>query len=200
MEYCFKKSENNLKFLWLFYFHKFLFSFKFTEVLFICVLLTIFKSTHQQKDTVCAGVEDGSFVRNSLSCRNYFYCSEGKPLANICPSDLYFNAWQQLCDSEERVDCTQCSPFGVQQIPHPYDCAKYYLCVSGIRTMRICGEGLLFDPKIGDCNLQRLVDCVSAPDVTNICTPFAIYGFVVIGDRTDCSRFIFWETDYKRLI
>lgn len=55
--------------------------------------------------------------------------------------------------------------------------------------MRICGSGLFFDPRIGDCNLERLVDCVSEPDYTNVCTPFASYGFVVIGDRDDCSRY-----------
>lgn len=105
--------------------------------------------------------------------------------------DLYFNAAHQTCDAQEYVDCTQCSPIGVQQIPHPTDCSKYYLCVSGIRTMRICGSGLMFDPRIGDCNLERLVDCVSVPDYTNICTQFANYGFLVIGDRDDCSRYLF---------
>lgn len=163
--------------------------FTFPEILFISVVLTILKSTHQQKDTVCAGVEDGNFVRNSASCRSYFLCGGGKPVANNCPADLYFNAAQQICDVQDRVDCIQCSPFGVQQLPHPHDCSKYYLCVSGIRTMRICGSGLSFDPRIGDCNLERLVDCVSTPDLTNVCTPFVKYGFVVIGDRADCTRF-----------
>lgn len=163
-------------------------------------MLTILKSTNQQRDTVCAGVEDGNFVRNSASCRSYFLCVDGKPVANSCPTDLYFNPVQQICDVQDRVDCIQCSPFGVQQLPHPHDCSKYYLCVSGIRTMRICGSGLLFDPRIGDCNLERLVDCVSTPDLTNICTPFAIYGFVVIGDRADCTRLFIANYTQKHYI
>lgn len=133
-------------------------------------------------------MEDGYFVRNSASCRSYYLCSGGKPVAGNCPTELYFNAAEQLCDVQDRVDCSRCSPFGVQQIPHPHDCSKYYLCVSGIRTMRICGSGLLFDPRIGDCNLERFVDCVTTPDYTNVCTEFAKYGFLVIGDRNDCTR------------
>lgn len=156
----------------------------------IIALTCLLESTHQQTDTACAGVADGNFVRNSASCRSYYLCSEGKPYPNSCPSNLYFNPAQQICDIQERVDCTQCSPFGIQQIPHPYDCAKYYLCVYGIRTMRICGSGLYFDPKIGDCNLEKLVSCTSTADVMQVCLPFTSYGFVVIGDRTDCSRLI----------
>lgn len=156
--------------------------------MYVFVVFTILKSTHQQKETVCAGVEDGNFVRNSASCRSYYLCTGGKPVASTCPADLYFNAAQQLCDVQDRVDCIQCSPFGVQQIPHPHDCSKYYLCVSGIRTMRVCGSGLSFDPRLGDCNLQRFVDCVTTPDLTSVCTEFAKYGFLAIGDRNDCTR------------
>lgn len=165
-----------------------LINFELAEILFIFVVLTTLRTTNQQKETACASVEDGNFVRNSASCRSFYLCNGGKPVANSCPADLYFNAAQQLCDVQENVDCTQCSPFGIQQIPHPHDCAKYYLCVAGIRTMRVCGSGLYFDPRIGDCNVERLVDCVSTPDLATVCTPFASYGFVVIGDRDDCSK------------
>lgn len=158
-------------------------------------MLTILKGTYQQKDTVCAGVEDGNFVRNSASCASFYLCKGGKGIANYCPRGLNFNAAEQICDAEVRVDCSQCSPFGIQQLPHATDCSRYYLCVSGIRTSRICGSGLSFDPRIGDCNLQRLVDCVSAPDYSSICTPFVRYGFLVIGDRDDCSRY-YTSIDY----
>lgn len=173
--------------------------FEFADIFFLFVVLTIIlKNTHQQRETVCAGVEDGSFVRNSASCRSFYLCNGGNPVPNNCPTGFYFNAAEQLCDHEESVDCTQCSPFGVQQIPHPHNCSMYYLCVTGIRTMRICGSGLRFDPRIGDCNLERFVECTTTPDLTTVCSAFAKYGFLVIGDRDDCSRLFFFYKILKR--
>lgn len=91
-----------------------------------------------------------------------------------------------MCQIPSYVQCTGCSPFGVQHIAHPTDCSSYYLCVSGIRTLQKCKDNLLFDKSIGDCNAAGSVMCIT--DYTQICSEFG--GYVKIGDPNDCSKYV----------
>lgn len=110
-----------------------------------------------QKIPACAGVADDRFVRNSESCNAYYSCRDQLAEEAFCPGAFLFEAVTQTCDIATNVDCTLCSPFGVQNLEDPSDRHKYYKCVTGVRTHRTCGQGLAFDTRIGDCNLESTV-------------------------------------------
>ncbi|XP_037046953.1 peritrophin-44-like [Bradysia coprophila] len=135
--------------------------------------------------TACAGVPNGTFVRNSNSCRAYYYCENGEAHGSECPENYLFEPIQQVCHLPSYVECTGCSLYGLQNIPHPMDCTKYYQCVAGVRTLKTCGTNLLFDKSIGDCNAASKIQCVM--DYTQVCSEFA--GYVKFGDPSDCSRY-----------
>lgn len=110
-----------------------------------------------QKIPACAGVADDQFVRNSVSCNAYYSCWDQQAEEAYCPGEFLFEALTQSCDLATNVDCTQCSPFGVQNLEDPSDRHMYYKCVTGVRTHRSCGKGLAFDARIGDCNLESSI-------------------------------------------
>lgn len=149
-------------------------------------MFSYFQAIVTQNSTACAGVPDGSFVRNSNSCRAYYYCQNGVAHANECPENYLFEPVQQTCHIPSYVQCIGCSPFGIQNLAHPSDCTLYYSCVTGIRTLRKCGENLIFDKSIGDCNTASSGQCVK--DYTQICADFG--GYVKIGDPNDCSKYV----------
>ncbi|KAJ6646288.1 Peritrophin-44 [Pseudolycoriella hygida] len=153
-------------------------------VLFIAILC-IAQSIDAQIATACAGVPDGIFVRNSESCRAYYYCANGTAFRNECPETYVFDTVRQLCDIPSRVDCSACSFAGVQHIAHPLECSQYYVCVAGVRTSRACGPNLFFDRVLGDCNIATNVKCVRDP--ATVCASYN--GFVRIGDPSDCTKF-----------
>lgn len=67
----------------------------------------IIKITHCRfKTNFFAGASNGTFVRNSESCRAFYYCVEGTAHRNECPESYVFEPVRQLCDIPSRVDCT----------------------------------------------------------------------------------------------
>lgn len=49
---------------------------------------------------------NGTFVRNSESCRAFYYCVDGTAYRNTCPDGYVFEPVRQICDIQSRVDCT----------------------------------------------------------------------------------------------
>lgn len=153
----------------------------------LLIILCSSQTIVTQIATACAGVANGLFVRNSNSCRAYYYCQDGEAHPNECPDNYLFEPTEQKCHIPSYVQCTGCSLYGIQHIAHPMDCSLYYACVAGVRTLQSCGESLLFDKSIGDCNVASSVQCER--DYTQICTEIGEY--VKIGDPNDCSKFVF---------
>lgn len=142
-------------------------------------------AARSQMGPACAGAPNEMFVRNSMSCADYYHCSDEIPESGRCPAAFAFDAFTQTCNSEYSVDCTQCSPFGIQNLEDPNDCRRFYRCVAGQRTHRTCADNLVFDPSIGDCNVGSSAHC-SADN--SVCSSFSHIGFLRIGDPTDCSK------------
>lgn len=131
-----------------------------------------------------------------------------QPMHGVCPRGYAFSPRNQMCETNINVDCRLCSPFGIcnfkyfqlvslnkplwivsgiQHIPNPDNCQMYYRCVNGVRTSMTCPTGLLFDRIFGDCNLELKVQC----EIRNtICEPFRDQTFIMIGNPSDCSRFV----------
>ncbi|CAG9769974.1 unnamed protein product [Ceutorhynchus assimilis] len=46
-----------------------------------------------------------------------------------------------------------------QNLPDPSDCTRYFRCVYGRKVPKICPEKMLFNLKIGNCDLHYNVEC-----------------------------------------
>jgi len=55
---------------------------------------------------------------------------------------------------------SDCPLEGMLFLPHPTDCAKYYVCANGEEFISDCAAGLLFDPQLTKCNVAEEVNCV----------------------------------------
>lgn len=135
--------------------------------------------------TACAGVPNEMFVRNAMSCADYFHCSDEIPSTGRCPPTFFFDPITQSCDIDYSVDCTICSPFGMQNIEDPNDCRRYYRCIAGQRSHQTCGDNLVFDPSAGDCNVGNPEHCSA---YNSVCKSFSNIRFLRIGDPNDCTK------------
>lgn len=137
-----------------------------------------------QQNTACVGVNAGNFVRNSASCQSYYYCDGRNAWTGDCPPNHHFNARLQVCDHSQNVDCTECSPWGVQHIPNPTNCNGYYRCSNGQKSQMACPSNWLFDLDTGVCSANgKNGGCIS--QTTSICTG---HSAVTVGDASDCTQ------------
>lgn len=169
--------------------------------LFLCVG----KEILAQQNTACTGVIAGNFVRNSASCQSYYYCDGRNAFAGDCPPNFHFNARMQVCDQPRSVDCTECSPWGVQHIQDPTTCSGHFRCSNGQRTSVTCSANLMFDLDTGECRahgnggrcippappapptgspIQIPINPTHAP-ITSICSG---HNAVTVGDASDCTQ------------
>lgn len=116
----------------------------------------------------------------------FYYCEDGKAIAWRCPNGYYFNPISQICDHTYNVDCTLCSPVGIQNLADPNDCRRHFRCVGGVRTHRWCSGGLVFDAKLGDCNVEAAAPCTAN---NYICAQFSHVPFMQFGNPMDCSKY-----------
>lgn len=102
-----------------------------------------------------------SFVAAPESCDAYIICMGGQTIrGERCPTGMLFDPITQTCGQST---CMDCSPFGIQNLPHPTDCYQFIRCTMGIREVATCPNGLMFDRTIGNCNLRELVYCPGQP-------------------------------------
>lgn len=166
-----------------------------TNAILTLVFLSRIISIRGQIGPACAGARNGQFVKSSESCGSYYYCDNEIAVAAHCPAQYYFNPKTEICDHKFNVDCTQCSPNGIQNIEDPNDCRWYYRCVAGTRTHRPCTVGLVFDPHIGDCNVEGLTTCHSD---NSMCSQYSHMPFFQFGDPYDCTRYK-WTFFFNRI-
>jgi len=94
------------------------------------------------------------------NCSLYWLCSMGVPSLRQCPPGLVFDPKLSTCNIQDAVFCPNlCPPNETVNLPHSANCTLYWLCISGDPALRQCPSGLLFDPVLGQCNLEDEVDC-----------------------------------------
>jgi len=128
-------------------------------VLSCCALVTV----RGQNPCLGAPTYTHSFAASAESCNHYVICMDGQTIhGQRCPDNFPdFEPTSQSC--EISAACTNCSPFGVQNLPHPDNCSQFIECIMGTREIRECPEGLLFDRTVGNCNLAHNVYCPGEP-------------------------------------
>lgn len=57
------------------------------------------------------------------------------------------------------VPVHRCPPGGFGYIPHHTNCNRYFECIRGVRHLRFCPEGLLFDSVTLQCTYPDLAVC-----------------------------------------
>ncbi|XP_013793859.2 peritrophin-1-like, partial [Limulus polyphemus] len=106
-------------------------------------------------------------------CNLFIHCSHNIPHVKECPSILHFNPTLRVCDwpwnagcgkpcddidtPEGECDCDCCIK------PVPGDCAAYIRCENYQKYHGRCTGGLLFNPKIENCDFPENVDCDDKP-------------------------------------
>lgn len=117
------------------------------------------------------------FIRNPLSCTEYFQCLNGTAFLFACPRGLYFNELIQTCDYPSNVECvtippghpttTTSPPLGVscegvanlRLLAHPVSCAMYYQCINEEALLAFCPIGRYFDEPAQSCLDSDSVNC-----------------------------------------
>jgi len=123
-----------------------------------------------QANLPCLGAPSNvpyNFAASPESCGAYIICMNNEAFhGHGCPDEFLFEPITQSCILD--ASCIECSPFGVQNLPHPDGCDQYIQCIMGTREFRTCPPGFLFDRTIGiaNCNQEHLVTCPGNPNTT----------------------------------
>lgn len=120
----------------------------------------------------CPPVDDPNnpvFLPDLNDCRKYFICSNGSKIERECVDGLLWNPEREWCDHPENVpncnsgdlitppapstterihncdDWHRCPGIGHGYLPHLQNCLRYFECNNGIRFLRTCHHGEIFD-------------------------------------------------------
>ncbi|XP_070509153.1 protein obstructor-E-like [Chironomus tepperi] len=124
----------------------------------------------------CPEVDDINnpvFLPDLSDCRKYFVCSNGSKIERECVDGLLWNPEQEWCDIPENVpscnsgdsinppsttervhncaDWHRCPVVGQGYLPHLQNCQRYFECINGIRFLRSCPHGEIFDVNTMKC-------------------------------------------------
>lgn len=102
---------------------------------------------------------------NEEDCSKYFVCpgQDQKPVPAVCSDNYYFSKEHAMCVPAELVECVvgvKCpESAGLSYVPHPRDCASYYLCLNGAQSQFSCKDGLLWNSLVNSCDHEEKVIC-----------------------------------------
>jgi len=130
------------------------------------------------KPTSCPPVDDPNnpvFLPDLSDCRKYYVCSNGSKIERECVDGLLWNPKEDWCDlpanvqkcdssdlvtprppsTTERIyncaDWQRCPIVRHGYLPHLQNCRRYFECNNGIRLLRICLQGQVFDVNSMKC-------------------------------------------------
>ncbi|XP_013774373.1 uncharacterized protein LOC106459308 [Limulus polyphemus] len=99
-------------------------------------------------------------------CAKFMHCNKKIPTIKDCPAGLHFNPTLKSCDRPERAGCEKdrdpnpvCNECDCCLVEDKEDCSKYYVCEAGRSFHAKCGEGLLFEPSLNNCVLEKDATC-----------------------------------------
>ncbi|XP_076241161.1 uncharacterized protein LOC143183499 [Calliopsis andreniformis] len=141
-------------------------------------------------------------IAHESDCTKFYKCLIGKKHEMTCPEykpgeKLCFNPKKQICDWPWNVKCCNetkhpldphCPTSDEETTalwPHPYSCNLYYTCKNGIKSLRSCNKGELFDSELLQCRPSHNVKCNEG--IT--CPPAGSSEIVVIPHDCDCTKY-----------
>lgn len=77
-----------------------------------------------------------------------------------------------------------CPPNGVATVPHKRSCQKYFMCFDGNPIEQRCADGLLYDHRIQNCNLEKDVRCS-----LDVCPSDTVGIIQMVPHPEECSKY-----------
>uniref|UniRef100_A0A182YIS6 Chitin-binding type-2 domain-containing protein n=1 Tax=Anopheles stephensi TaxID=30069 RepID=A0A182YIS6_ANOST len=137
----------------------------------------------------CASNQGIAYLPHPQDCNRYYMCMDQQMLERTCAAGETFDIYTSKCGPSETSTCILypkpptnpedvptpptpppnllplfgCPATGTVNVPHPFDCNLYYLCVEGQAFQLSCGPNLVFDIQINQCN--RPEDSICAADL-----------------------------------
>lgn len=110
--------------------------------------------------SICTGMRVGTNIQNVNDCGAFFACSSTGPVAGRCSTGYEFNSTLGNCARAPSPDCFACpkEPYFID-LPVDYQCLQFVRCFAGHAHQHTCSDGLLFDPKLKQCNRRSEVEC-----------------------------------------
>ncbi|CAO1435271.1 unnamed protein product, partial [Diamesa serratosioi] len=142
----------------------------------------------------CTNAVNTTFVRNPISCSEYFQCINNEPHGRECDGRLWFNYIQQRCTDPFETFCilsrTLCN--GVddeQRIRSATSCSDYIICFEGEPFPRFCNNHQWFDESRQICDDIENIEC-DLEDLTK--SPIAsecngVRDFRLVRSRDNCT-------------
>ncbi|XP_013786759.1 probable chitinase 10, partial [Limulus polyphemus] len=151
-------------------------------------------------------------IPDPKDCTKFTLCINGNAIKQTCADGLRFNPKIENCDYGRNVDCDppcdkDCDEKPTQPPgkpcdkepppegecdcdccikPVPGDCAAYIRCENYQKFHGRCTNGLLFNPKISNCDFAENVDCDDKPEPDSKCDSKS----GLFPHPNDCTRFI----------
>lgn len=117
-----------------------------------------------------------TYESNLRGCSWFWTCRDfqtgsllATPIEGICPNDLHFNVFNQMCtyddgfcpidDNNFFSTPTACTAWRMDLIPHVLSCNQYYLCWQNYATLLNCSDGEHFSYFQNGCIRPELADC-----------------------------------------
>lgn len=106
-----------------------------------------------------------AFLPHEEDCNLYYICFGGTAHLMRCPGDTHWSVDTNTCMDPLEAGCEdleapiECPATGVEQIPYPYDCERYILCVNGMEIPLQCAPGLHFSPSLRICTAPEIAEC-----------------------------------------
>lgn len=136
-----------------------------------CTFSSTAQCHHEAYSTECANLEMGFYQNRSLesSCRNYFYCYNGRKTSLSCKTGELFNG--ESCVDERFYSCPNLDADSCDTKENGYykdnnlDCRSYFYCSSNRKYSFLCQGGQAFDGN--KCVSKRHVEpCSKSSDCT----------------------------------
>lgn len=113
--------------------------------------------------------EQISMFPHEDSCSKYFICpGKGQqPLELQCTDKFYFSPEQSQCIPSDLVKCQEAKcPANLKAgeiayLPHPKDCASYFMCLNQSQLKFSCKNGLKWNSAVNSCDHEAKVKCAA---------------------------------------
>lgn len=131
----------------------------------ICAFTTNQQCRHETFSTDCSSLEMGYYQNRSLesSCRNYFFCYNGRKTSFSCKTGNLFNG--EACVDESSYSCPNLEQDSCDTKEDGYykdnnlGCRSYFYCSSNRKYSFLCKDGQAFDGN--KCISKRHVEACS---------------------------------------
>ena len=137
-------------------------------------------------NNTCIGLQNASNVIDPTSCNHFFRCTNTRSVRERCPSNLFYDPKNDLCEFPHKVNCIQNGSIAIRfnstenvtvATPSPIDiyssakfgltadpnsCEHYFQCAHGQPFCRKCLSTLYFNSKYMNalvCEYQDNVQC-----------------------------------------